>query len=157
MTRTKCVRPWLGAIAIAALAIAAGCGDDMHDHDHAASCADEPRAETYVAGLEKLGTAVKVQLTSTPAPPAKGDNTWTIMVTDLGDGPLDGLAIDSTPFMPDHGHGTPLQETVTAGSVAGEYVLAPINLWMPGYWEVAIDLAGTGIDDEVVYKVCIDG
>jgi hypothetical protein len=160
MIRTKSTAG-LGALALAAFMMAPGCGDDGHDHEHVASCDDEPRAEAYVAGLEKVGTAVKVQLTSVPAPPAKGDNTWTILVTDLQDQPLDGLTIDATPFMPDHGHGTPLQETVTPGTAAGEYVLAPVNLWMPGFWEVTLDLTGTGpngaIDDQVTYLVCIDG
>jgi hypothetical protein len=145
------------ALLTATLALGTACGDDHGEHQHAASCDDEPRAEAYVAGLEKLGSGVKVHLTSVPAPPTKGDNTWTLTVSDLSDVPLDGLTIDSTPFMPDHGHGTPLQETVTAGTAPGEYVMAPVNLWMPGYWEVSIDLSGTGVDDQVIYKVCIDG
>jgi hypothetical protein len=137
----------------------AGCGDDGHDDHHMVefSCADETRADAYVAGLEKSSSQINVQLVSDPAPPAKGDNTWTLTITDLEGTPIDGLSLDSDPFMPDHGHGTPLQEEVTAGANAGEYVLAPINLWMPGYWEVEISASGDGIDDSVMYKICIDG
>ncbi len=145
-------------LAVPAVAGCSGGGNDGPDAiDYSYDCTQETRSDTYVAGLEKDSTAVKVQLTSDPAPPQKGDNTWTLMVTDTGDTPLDGLTINSTPFMPDHGHGTASQETVTAGTQAGEYVLDPVNLWMPGYWEVTIDFTGTGISDKIVYKICIDG
>jgi hypothetical protein len=132
--------------------------DDDGGVDPVFTCADDGRAPEWIANYAADGTTVHVVLNSTPAPPLKGDSTWTIMVTDGNSAPLAGLTVDSTPFMPDHGHGTPLQETVTEGSQAGEYVLAPINLWMPGYWEVTIDFDdGAGLTDSVMYKACIDG
>jgi len=155
-TRTALALAFLLAMpTLAACGSGGSSGPDATDYSY--DCTQETRSDTYVAGLEKDGTQIKVQLTSDPAPPQKGDNQWTIMVTDTSDTPMDNLTIDSTPFMPDHGHGTATQETVTAGTQAGEYVLDPINLWMPGYWEVTINFAGTSIDDKVVYKICIDG
>lgn len=147
-------------LSAAVAATAFGCSDDDHDHgDHMAEvdCTSETRADMYVAGLEKTGTQVKVSLVSDPAPPTRGDNVWTLTITDLDGSPIDGLTLDSTPFMPDHGHGTPNQETQSAGTTAGEYVLSPINLWMPGYWEVDIDITGDNVTDNVMFAPCIDG
>lgn len=152
--------PIIIAAAIACLGLlSGGCADDDgHQHGMTFSCADDGRAPAWVANNQASGDTVTVTVNSDPVPPAKGDSTWTIMVTDQNDAPLDGLTVDSTPFMPDHGHGTPLQETVTAGAQPGEYVLAPVNLWMPGYWEVTIDVDdGNGMTDSVMYAVCIDG
>jgi len=161
------VKYLVSALLLSTLALA-GCGDDSsgdgHDHDHdgdasmSFDCTMETRAEAYVANLEKSGTLYKVSLVSDPAPPLKGDNSWTIKVTDAASGdPVDGLTVDSDPQMPDHGHGTPKQETVTPGQNPGEYMLDPINLWMPGYWEVTINLSSGAASDSVMYKICIDG
>lgn len=139
--------------------LSAGCtSHDGHQDGMTFTCADDGRAPEWIANYAASGTTIKVTVNSDPAPPAKGDSTWTILVTDQNDTPLDGLTIDATPFMPDHGHGTPLQETVTVGSQAGEYVLSPVNLWMPGYWEVTLAVDdGNGLTDSVMYQVCIEG
>jgi len=142
--------------ALAATAVGCAADDDDMQHDEV-DCATETRADTYVAGLEKQGSQLIVSLVSDPAPPTKGDNVWTLTVTDLDGNPMDGLSLDSQPFMPDHGHGTPNQESQSDGSTVGEYVLSPINLWMPGYWEVTIAITGDSIDDSVMFKPCIDG
>ena len=153
----------LGFLASASLVLAA-CGDDGHNHDHADAvatfnCAQESRADVYVSGMQAAGSnGYKVKLmTSTPAPPSKGNNTWALQLLDSGDTPIDGATLDVTPFMPDHGHGTPIGTAVTPGGSNGEYSAEPVNLWMPGYWEVTVDIDDGGTTDSVVFKTCIGG
>ena len=143
------------------------CGGD-DDDDDGADGADAgincdfvmEGQDTYAPGLEKIGAGgYTVRLMSaTPAPPAKGDNDWTIEVLDDTSTATDGLDIDVKPFMPLHGHGTPIPAEVTAGGAPGTYNLNPVNMFMPGIWEITLDIGdGTTVEDSVMYKFCIDG
>lgn len=157
----KMMRSSLGCIALASLLLAA-CGDDGGTNGHAdaapVNCATEDRADPYVAGMTAEGSAgYSVKLVqSTPAPPAKGDNTWELQLLD-GTTPVDGATLELVPFMPDHGHGTPIGAEVTAGGSDGMYTATPVNLWMPGYWEVTVNITDGSNTDSVVFKTCIDG
>lgn len=146
------------------------CSDDDTEGGHdtnPASCLEDTRDEAYVAGISKTGPAgyVIAIKDSNPAPPAKGDNLWTVEIRDAAGLPMTGLSVNSASFMPDHGHGTPIIPTVTELG-EGVYTLDPINLFMPGYWETtvtAIDTKGNedpddDVDlDSVVFKFCVDG
>lgn len=154
------------ALIAATLSIAlAACGDETGDDNgnpiEAVSCAQETRAEAYVAGMEKVGTnGIKVALLeSTPTPPSKGNNEWRIQVMDSSDDPLSGLTIDVNPDMPDHGHGPGIFPGITEiDGASGEYMLAPVRLWMPGYWEIDIAVSDSAeLSDSVKFKVCIEG
>lgn len=141
-----------------ALSIACGGDDDGMDPEDV-NCDLETRADDYFAGIQKDGTTYSVLLMdSMPAPPTRGDNAWTVQVVDGNGTPVDGMSVAVRPFMPDHGHGTPIDAVVTAGATTGEWVLSPVNLWMPGYWEVTLDLddGGGGAVDGVTFKFCID-
>lgn len=149
-------------VAMACLALAPACSDEGHmvePDDN--SCDAESRADTIVAGLEKAGEgAMRVVLVeATPASPAKGDNDWRIQVFDAADNTLEGLTVGVKPWMPDHGHGANRPAVVTEiEGATGEYMLSPLNLWMPGYWEITIDLDdGDGTVDEVMFPLCIEG
>lgn len=118
-------------------------------------CSAETRADTFTPGLERAGKKglVRVQLLEAdPNPPAKGDNQWKIRVMDSAGGPVDGATISTKAFMPDHQHGSTVK-TVSTPSGNGEYVLAPVNLFMPAYWEVSLELGG----DLVVFSFCVEG
>lgn len=133
-----------------------GCGGD-HDHPGEATCSEETRDDTYVAGLSKTGESgtVTFALDADPAPPAKGDNTWTLTITE-GSAPAAGT-LTVTPFMPDHGHGTPIEVEVTDNG-DGTHTATPVNLWMPGLWEVTLDFElAAGGTDSAVYAFCIEG
>jgi hypothetical protein len=146
--------------ALVGLSVAA-CGDG-HNHgtaDAGYDCSIEDRDDTFVAGLEKLGdngTLTFRLASSTPAPPSRGDNTWMIDV--LGGGsPVTGATLTLTPFMPDHRHGTPITPVVTE-QLGGQYQATPVNLWMPGLWEVTIEATPAGgAADSAVYRFCIPG
>jgi hypothetical protein len=58
--------------------------------------------------------------------------------------------------MPDHGHGSPVEEQVEALG-GGEYRITPLNLFMAGVWEVTLEMTGADdVTDEVVFTVCVD-
>lgn len=145
-----------------ALAVASpACSDDGGDDGTATyNCEAETRDEQFLAGMQKVGAGgVTVTLTSaTPAPPGRDDNAWTIDVT-MGGQPVVGATVKVKPFMPDHQHGTSVQVVVTPdGATPGRYTLSPINLWMPGLWEITIDVTPAGgTRDSVVFRFCITG
>lgn len=153
----------LAAIAciVATSALSAAChGDDGHSHDEEVDCDLETRAQAYVAGLVGAdSTDIEISLLeSVPGPPTKGDSTWRIQVLDSAGMPMDNLSVTATPFMPDHGHGTPNGAEVTELAEPGEYEIAPVNLWMPGLWETTIEISdGAGLSDMAVFSFCIEG
>jgi hypothetical protein len=147
---------------LAALPLA-GCGsdgsDDGLDPDGTYNCEIEDRDDTFIAGMAKQGAGgIEVTLvTATPTPPARGDNTWTVELKQNGT-PVSGAAVEVIPFMPDHRHGTPVTPTVTATANPGEYQVTPVNLWMPGLWEITVKATPSGgTQDTVVFRFCITG
>ncbi len=149
--------------------VAASCGGDpaVDDPDEEArACIATGRGDTYVVGLERAGIGGVLDfklMSATPAPPGFNNNAWIIQINTMAAGVVGSPATDAmirvTPFMPDHQHGTPIKATVRAVPEAGQYELTPINMWMPGYWEITLDAtiaapAGT-VSDRVVYKFCI--
>lgn len=146
-----------------AIACATACHSNATtpDADEAMACIATGRGDTYVAGLERAGAGglVNVKLMAAdPAPPGFNNNTWVIQVNAMAAGvvgaPLDGASITVTPFMPDHQHGTGFRAEIET-LPGGQYRLSPINLWMPGYWEVTIGVTSGAVHDSVVYKFCI--
>lgn len=139
-----------------------GCSSPAADDDGGTTynCAADTRDEQFLAGMQKEGAGgVVVALTSaTPAPPARDDNAWVIDVSKAG-AAVTGATIKVTPFMPDHRHGTSVVVVVTPdATVPGRYQLSPINLWMPGFWEITIDVTPAGgVRDSVVFRFCITG
>jgi len=145
------------------LIVLAACGgSEASAPDALNPCLTETRADTFVVGLDKRGTSGTFDFTlmsGDPAPPARGDNTWILQVSTMVSGvvgaPLTGASMTVTPFMPDHGHGTPIKVNVTETATAGQYQLSPINLWMPGYWETTVKASDSSSSDTAVFKFCI--
>jgi hypothetical protein len=68
-----------------------------------------------------------------------------------------------SPYMPDHGHGTSITPVAT-GEGSGDYQVAPLYLFMSGYWEITLsmlappsgaDAGASGPPETVVFKTCI--
>jgi selenophosphate synthetase-related protein len=97
---------------------------------------------------------VTVALTSTPAPPSLGDNTWTFTVQDSGAVAITGATITARQFMVDHAHGG-AKVIVVTDLGGGIYRAAPVNFNMSGYWETTLHIVKAPIDDEVVIKLCV--
>lgn len=157
------------------LTLAGGCGSDGDDTSDPATgaggtgatglCAS---ADTFTAGMARMGDEGRVELTlmsSDPAPPERHDNTWVLKLTDVDGNPAEGATVIPKPNMPQHGHGTNTQAVVTELG-AGEYQLDPINLFMPGYWEIPIDVTLSGGETDSIscpeltegscFKFCVD-
>lgn len=150
-------------IVLIGVTLAAAChgGEAPADADEALACIASGRGDNYSMGLERPGAAGQLHfklMSATPAPPRFGDNDWIIQISSMSNGvvgdPASGATIRVTPFMPDHQHGTPIKASVTQ-MPEGQYDLSPINLWMPGYWEITISAEVGAISDHVVYKFCI--
>jgi len=146
--------------ALLAAVVLAGCSGDDGTSD-TVDCT-KVSADTFVVGLEKMGTSGAMDfklMSATPAPPARGDNTWVVQINSMASGvvgaPVDGAMLQVTPFMPAHQHGSPIQVQISPGTTAGEYNLTPVNLWMPGVWETTIRATSSTTTDSAVYKFCI--
>jgi len=130
------------------------------DADIFISCADDPRAERYVAGMQKTGAkgqTIVTLLSSDPGPPIKGNNVWKVLVTDAQSAPQTGANLTIYPFMPDHGHPSPGKPVAKPLAEAGQYTVAPVYLFMAGLWEVTFNVTPlSGTQDAVVFRFCID-
>jgi hypothetical protein len=128
------------------------------------SCLDDPRVDTYTASLQKEGArgVLTFELVSSePAPPAKGPNTFELVVTGADGVPLSGnLGVEL--LMPDHGHGTQVPPVVTFDAESSSYDVRPVYLFMPGVWRVELDYYGDApVDaepvDHATFFFCIEG
>ncbi|HEY2515142.1 MAG TPA: FixH family protein [Polyangiaceae bacterium] len=128
-------------------------------------CATDPRAESFVSGIQAKGASGAASVTidsATPSTPIKGNNEWIVSVTDAQGAPLDGLTITVSPFMPDHGHGSSITPQI-APLGGGKYDITLINLFMPGIWQITLTLATPGDGgqaqaiDSAVFTFCISG
>lgn len=140
----------------------ADAGDEHeheHEHDAEVGCAAETRDDEYRLGMEKVGTALTVRFVDAlPAPPDRGDNSWTIEVLDAATGtPRSDVALVVEPFMVDHNHGTPIECNVTPLDAPGQLKLEPINLWMPGLWEVRLHFTlPDDTPEQINFSFCVD-
>jgi hypothetical protein len=161
-----------GVLAVAAALASEGCASDTPSSHGSGgssaadsssggddvSCVDDSRVDTYTAKLAKpgeLGVLSFELVSSTPAPPAKGPNTFEVVVTDADGAPLAGrLGVELV--MPDHGHGTQVPPVVTLNADASSYQIKPVYLFMPGVWRVELDYYGDSADDAATDAVPVD-
>lgn len=126
-------------------------------------CSMVTGVDTFVVGLAKPGMNNMLEfkmLSATPAPPARGNNTWVvevgIMQSGVVTGPLENATFDVVPFMPAHQHGTGVPVEITAMSTPGQYELSPVNLWMQGVWETTIRATAGTTSDTAMFEFCVD-
>jgi hypothetical protein len=125
------------------------------------TCADDPRVDTYVAGLTADGERGILTFridSSDPAPPAKGGNTWEVSVLDADGNPMGerlGIQLD----MPDHGHGSQVEPEVTYDADTGRFTIAPLYLFMAGVWRIELELVSDSdeVVDRATFHFCIEG
>jgi len=153
---------WLAA---AAVLVGMGCGSSGGsqpggpDAGDVITCQNDPRVMTYASGLTVTSTSGShkyVLLTSDPAPPARGNDTWTIKITDAQGNALSGLSASVLPFMPDHGHGTSVNASITANS-DGTYTVTPLYFFMPGVWRISFSVPPTQQSDVGNFFFCVPG
>jgi hypothetical protein len=153
------MRPSL-LLGILALSLPA-CGGDGTSQQQQGLCTDDERASQYVAGLEQASDAGMFKaklLAGTPAPPDRGNNTWTISVLDPSGAPMSGVnEVRVKAWMPDHGHGTnPLWNDATV-QPDGTYQVGPFNLFMPGLWQFTVSVEAANQNDTAVVSFCVEG
>ncbi len=140
-------------------------GDDSHAHgtqsDDAgqeAHCEGrgEPLSDVVLTPQDGAAGASLTLLSATPQRPIVGNNSWAFELNVDGE-PATGLAsaITVTPFMPDHGHGTPTIVRVEEVD-DGQYKFEPVHTRMAGYWEVTVSVESEQVDLVFVVKVCVD-
>lgn len=126
------------------------------DDDETADCVG---AEPFVAGTEQMTTGglfVSIS-TALPTPPDVGDNAWTISVR-TESGPVEGLSLKVTPWMPLHGHGLVPPDYGASDLGGGLYQVDSFDLIMPGLWEFTVDCAGDSEQpDTTVLSLCAEG
>lgn len=147
----------LVALAAAAIPIA-GCGSDASSAaaPKPNACTNDTRAKPYSAG-EKFEGSNGVVITlddSDPAPPARGDNTWTLEISDSTGTAISDATVTVSQKMVDHGHGGAKIINVTSLG-DGSYKAAPVNFNMSGYWENYFDVKTATVDDQVDVKICV--
>lgn len=123
------------------------------------SCETETRDVDYMPNLERAspsGAWKAVLVASEPGPPVKGTNTWTVRVLDGAGATRDDVTVTARTFMPDHNHGSTVKAVVTPMG-GGVYRVAPLYLYMPGLWQVTLDLDTPAGPDSVMFPVCIPG
>ncbi len=124
----------------------------------AVGCVNDPAAETYSAGMKKVGDGARlsfVLVSADPAPPLRGNNSWVVQVLDAQGQSVSGATLTVTPFMPEHGHGSSVTPTVTAGSDG--YHVTPLYLFMPGLWRVTIAATAGATSDSAAFTFCVAG
>lgn len=114
--------------------------------------------DRFEAGMTKQAAPEQLTIelvTAEPAPPAvRADNSWLLRVTDADGDVVTGAELVVTPYMPKHQHGS--AEVVVSELGDGEYELAPIELIMPGVWEIPVSVTPSdGRASETTFRFCI--
>ncbi len=114
---------------------------------------DELRVE---AELDAGRAAELSFLEGNPARPIVGNNSWLFFLAVDGEPASNvGSGLTVTPFMPDHGHGTPTAVVVTEGK-SGQYLFEPVHTRMAGFWEITVDVATASLKTQFTFGVCVE-
>ena len=146
---------------LVALALSASCsGSDSSSPDagDVVNCAGDPRVSAYAPNItvNSKTSGMKVSLVSSPAPPAKGNNVWTLHITNTSGAAMSGVHLGYGTLMPDHGHGSPISSPLITDQGSGNYQVNPVDLFMPGVWHVWFYPQGaTG--DTADFLFCVQG
>ena len=149
------------SIVLFAAALFAGCGGSSNPDNNDAgvvNCQSDPRVLNYVANVSVTSASgsTKYALVSDPAPPAHGNDTWNLHVTNVSSGqPVAGLNLGIKTLMPDHGHGSPTTPNITDKG-GGDYQVTPLYLFMPGVWQITFMPTATP-SDTAVFMFCVQG
>ena len=125
----------------------------------AADCGDTALevAPGLVVTCDTGDCALQVVETS-PAPPDRGDNTWTVQVVDAAGAPVAVTGITGAPFMPAHNHGTSPPDYPGASTDQVDWTVGPFDLFMPGLWELRLTIdRDENEQGQVVVPFCVEG
>src|SRR4051812_20221326 len=141
------------------LAMACGGGSGGSDADSGVvNCAGDPRVLAYAPNVTvtSVGTHMKYALvSSTPAPPARGLDDWTLRITDSAGQPLTTVPLAILTLMPEHGHGSPTIPQIS-NQGGGNYKVSQLNLFMPGIWRITF-FPSNASSDTAEFWFCVQG
>jgi YtkA-like len=124
--------------------------------DDIGTCADEVRARPYAEGLVAEGEGGMLLTLERSSPtPRVGSHRWALHISDAAGEPVVGAKVRVAPFMPDHGHGSPLVAVVDELG-DGAYEAFPVQFNMTGYWRVTVKVTTETRVDSAVFQLCIE-
>jgi hypothetical protein len=148
------------ALLLSALALA-GCGtknaaEPPATEDDGEECTGD--FDAFEPGMSNLALPGKITVElseAAPSPPiVRSDNTWWLELSDADGAPVSGARLVASPYMPKHQHGS--AEVVVEEQSEGRYQLSPIELIMPGVWEVPLSITPEGDDEsQTTFRFCI--
>ncbi len=150
-----------GPLLLASALALVGCGNKS---DPASSATPDDGTEcsgdfdTFEPGMttEALPGNLKIELSrADPSPPVvRSDNVWWLKLSDADGNRLAGAELVASPYMPKHQHGS--AEVVVQEQGEGGYQLSPIELIMPGVWEIPLSVTPAGgVASEALFRLCI--
>jgi hypothetical protein len=113
--------------------------------------------EDFVLGMSKAtpsGALSVAIVDAEPAPPLKGANSWTVMLSDPSGDPITAANVTVTGWMPQHRHGlnaVPLTKELDGG----RYQIQPIILYMPQLWELDVIVTQNDEPESVTFSFCV--
>ena len=111
--------------------------------------ADQGFPETPLSVVQSATGAVELEVRTSPdQPPVRGSSRVELTLRDAS-GLLSGVSIQAVPWMPAMGHGSPTEPTVSPLE-EGKYLLSAVELYMPGRWELRLELGGSVTDSAIV-------
>ncbi|HVU49691.1 MAG TPA: FixH family protein [Polyangia bacterium] len=125
-----------------------GCG--------AAPAADAPPLSFSAAPAETVtsdGGGLRIEVRWSPETPVKGQDAAQLRFLDASGEVVDGLVVETVPWMPAHGHGTSIQPVSTPAG-PGLVVASPVDLYMSGEWQLRMTISGK-VDDSAIATVQI--
>jgi MYXO-CTERM domain-containing protein len=149
------------ALLLSALALA-GCGHGAaNDTPPPTPSADDECSgdfDAFEPGMTKLAKPddITVELSDAePSPPVvRRDNIWWLKLSDADGNAVVGAEVVASPYMPKHQHGS--AEVVVQEQGEGQYQLSPIELIMPGVWEIPLFITtADGKGSETLFRFCI--
>jgi hypothetical protein len=123
-----------------------------------AACSSDPAstggfpAEALTTVESDHGAATLEVRTAPDQPPSRGVISVELTVL-KGGAPVEGLALDVMPFMPDMGHGASTMPTIREEG-GGKYLLTGVAMYMAGRWELRTTMSGA-VDDTAVVTLQI--
>jgi hypothetical protein len=129
------------------LSLLVACGSPAPGTLDAAPCGTVAPDDTFTG---RNGWTLTIVATN-PTPPARFTNWWAVTIDDPDRAPMiDASALVVTASMPEDGPSARVTPTVT--TEPDGLVVGPLELWVPGRWEVRFDVEG----ERIVVPVCID-
>jgi hypothetical protein len=135
-----------------------GCGNSEQPDPPPGDAECSGDFDQFEVGMSKRASPepLRIELVSAePSPPAvRTDNAWRLRVADADGAMVTGAELVVSPYMPAHQHGS--AEVIVTELGEGQYELSPIELIMPGVWEIPVAVSTLeGTSSEATFRFCI--